>query len=539
MSNVKQMVISLANSIHNDERLATPVLSVKLAKCLNILPHDKTIGAMSIIIDRMSDNNKTFITRGEFKSLYNKLYQNNTKFAELFKDELGEPTETVVRPGDVTKDLMKPNSPKDSEVDPYEAADPILANALNSVFDNSPLKMYSQKVASSAVEFVKNSLDCWNLCPSKLNVDAGNERFLIIKASYDTPRGVTNFYVPVETNKNNQPEISVFVGNSGSEDLNHTNIKNYIKSNAGNKLSINGDLILKTLTSSLNATKGINNAELALIKLNASKQQKSEFFYNQVVCQDVDSKPREVIKEAKSNEFSSFEDKFGSPYGTAIMTFGEAKVNIARDAINRSLIGFGYHNPQIVVSKSDDNTVYYGVSLNAGQAAFTVPMKIGKVVSEPSLMICNGSVSSFDRKNINEALISDKKDLRVAAISSVLAGSKPEHLITTIKESLAEANYARAEEALNVLASYNDQRAYAIGFGLFVNGLSPVKTAEASTKCSRIVKNSSSKYDICSHTGLPVHKVFQDKYGNCQPSYRKGMDELYEGVMFNSAKVLL
>lgn len=52
-----------------------------------------------------------------------------------------------------------------------------------------------------------------------------------------------------------------------------------------------------------------------------------------------------------------------------------------------------------------------------------------------------------------------------------------------------------------------------------------------------MIKNSTSEHPICSHTGLPVHKVFQDKDGNCQPMYRKGMDETYEGASFMNAKI--
>jgi hypothetical protein len=53
-----------------------------------------------------------------------------------------------------------------------------------------------------------------------------------------------------------------------------------------------------------------------------------------------------------------------------------------------------------------------------------------------------------------------------------------------------------------------------------------------------LIKNSKvSEHSICGHTGLPIHKVFQDKNGNCQPLYRRGMDETYEGASFMNAKI--
>jgi hypothetical protein len=52
-----------------------------------------------------------------------------------------------------------------------------------------------------------------------------------------------------------------------------------------------------------------------------------------------------------------------------------------------------------------------------------------------------------------------------------------------------------------------------------------------------IVKSSSSEHPVCGHTGLPIHKVYQDDGGNCRPLYRRGMDETYEGASFMNAKI--
>ena len=68
-----------------------------------------------------------------------------------------------------------------------------------------------------------------------------------------------------------------------------------------------------------------------------------------------------------------------------------------------------------------------------------------------------------------------------------------------------------------------------------MSGLSGVKTAE--TKCSKMIKSAVSEYPVCSHTGLPINKVYQDKDGHCRPLFRKGMDETYEGATFINAKI--
>lgn len=533
---IHQLVSSLAKTVEDNQKIATPVLATKLAKCIAAYPEDQTIGAMARIIDKMADNNTIFIRKAELKELYNKLYSRNTKFAELFSEELGLST-----PSD-TELTQKPITVSQSEINPYDGADPILANALNSVFDkHTPLKMYSQSLADKAKHAVATSLDAWSLKPTSISVDDGNEKFLVIKADYETPKGVTSFYVPVEISNNKITEASVFMGNSGPQELNNANIKSYLQSFAGSKLQVNGPIILNALVNATSNNREISATEIALTKLNASRQSKSEFFQNQVTGLKIAEEAPKDIEFPQSDEFKSFEEQFSSPYGQASFHFGEDKVKLARGHITRELQGFGYKNPQITVTRSDDNTIFYGVSLDAGRVAFTVPVKIasGKI-QKPGVLVCNGSMLSFDKDGINKLYINNQTDYKVAASASPQFGLKPSDLINNVRVAMAEGNTAKAEDALNVLSNTGDAKAYAVAFQVFMDGLSG-KIANASSnsdpQCSLIMKSGSSEHMICGHTGLPVHKVYQDQHGNCRPMYRRGMDESYEGASFMNAKI--
>src|ERR1700722_19746348 len=220
---IQQLVSTIAKSVESNERLATPVLAVKLAKCVVANPHDQTIGMVARVIKDMADKNTLFIRRAEFKDLARRYHSRNSKFAELFQEELGEaPAEPTVTLSQ-RDDSLKTN--------PYEVGDQVLANALNSVFDkNAPLKMYSQPLADKALKSVGNSLDAWNLSPVSLTVAAGNEKFIVIQADYETPKGVTSFFVPVEIENKGIVEASVFMGNAGPQELNHNTIKPYLTS---------------------------------------------------------------------------------------------------------------------------------------------------------------------------------------------------------------------------------------------------------------------------------------------------------------------
>lgn len=533
LDKIQKLVGTLSKSLEDNEQLATPILAAKLARCVAAYPGDQTLGAMSRVIGKMAENNTLFIRKAELRSLYTKLYSRNTKFAELFEDEIGK----------VNKESSVTTMQRDDAqtLDTYKIADPILANALPSVFDKHlPVKMYSKTLADQALRSVGTSLDSWGLKPASLSVDDGNDKFLVIKADYETPKGVTSFYVPVEVRNNKVAEATVFMGNSGPQDLNHLTIKQYVTSQAGNKLKVNSTTILGALVSAAAGNREITQTELALTKLNAKRQGKSEFFEGAIVGQKMVEAAKEDVKLPKLAIANDFEEKFNTPKGLASWKFGEKNVAAGLSYLTRELTTLGHKNPQVTVTGNDDTTIFYGISLNAGRVAFTVPIKLsnGKL-NKPNVLICNGSIGTFDAEGINQLYVNNQTDFKVAAAASPQFGLKPSELLSNIRQALSEGNNAKAEDALNVLASTGDQKAYAIGFDLFKQGLLG-KTAKVESKCTHIVKNSKhavSEHPVCGQTGLPVHKVYQDKHGNCRPLYRQGMDETYEGASFLNSKI--
>jgi hypothetical protein len=531
LDKIQQLVGSLAKSVEDNERIATPILAAKLAKAVDAYPSDHTIGAMSRVVHKMASNNTMFIRKAELRTLYNKLYTRNTKFAELFQNEMGQVEEL--------KGATTYQRDEAVQVNPYEVGDTVLANALQSVFDKHlPVKMYSQPLADKAMASVASTLDAWNLKPSAIAVSDGNDKFIVIKADYETPKGVTSFYVPVEVQNNKVVEAEVFMGNTGPQELNYTALKAYLTTFAGNKLSISGTSILSVLTTAASENREVSDAEIALTKLNATRQGKAEFFQNQIVGQKIAEASKKDVELPKYDEFVSFEKQFTSAYGQAAFQFGADKVKVARDHIVRELTGYGHKNPQVNVAKSDDHTIFYNVALDAGRVGFVVPVKLadGKI-TKPSVMLCNGTVSSFNQEGINELYVSNASDFKAAAAASPQFELKPSDLLANIRKALAEGNHASAEDALNVLSSAGDEKAYATGFQLFMQCLANKKEATAPSQCSKMVRNASSEHPICSHTGLPVHKVYQDKDGNCRPLYRRGMEETYEGAVFNNSKI--
>lgn len=528
---LQQLASSLVKSAADNEKIATPFLVAKLNKHLQSFPEDQTLGAMSLVLGKMLQNNSLFIRRADLRTLYSKLYSRNTKFADLFKDELG-----AVEALQGAKTLQRDDNSQ--PLDTYHGADPILANALQSVFDKHlPVKMYSQALAERALKSVAAILDVWGLKPSTLNVEDGNDKFLVVKADYETPKGITSFYVPVETPGGKVLEPTSFLGNKqGLQELNHTNLKTYLTTHAGTKLQVRAADVMGGLVKAASENRQITDAEMAVIKLNATRKATTEFAQNQIVGQKISEAGVKDVELPKYDEFVSFEKQFTSPAGLAALQFGSDKLKLAQDHLIRELVGFGYTHPQVAITGHKDQSVFYSVALDGGKVGFTVPVKIanGKVV-KPTLMICNGSPATFDKENVNQLYVNNQSDFKAAASASPLFGLKPSELIENIKQAMLEENHPKAQDALNVLRTLGDEKIYALGFQAFLHGLN--KKSETKTSCSKTIKTASSSHPVCSHTGLPAHKVYQDKDGNCRPLYRKGMDETYQGGYFMNAKI--
>jgi hypothetical protein len=531
---ISKLTVSLSKTIEDNHKLALPILSAKLNKLAKSYPNDQTILAISNIVDKLSDK-QFFITRAELKKLYNTLHSRNTKFAEFFADELGKIDNVPASPT-----LYKRDSSSNNELNISKFGDAVLASALESVFDKTiPLKNYSKDAATKAIKSVTSILDSWNLKAAHIDVANGNEKFLVVRAEYHTPKGSTSFYIPVEVNNNDISEPYIFMGNTGPKTLNYTNIKEYLTQFAGDKLKIKADEILDVLVSVASSNRRISDAEIALIKLNANKKSSLGEFGNQIIGQRLEEKPVPDIKTDRSEESFCFEKKFNSPFGIASITFGQDKVKLGSDLVSRHLKSFGYDNHRITVNSSDSNTIFYGVSLDYGRVAFTVPVKVtSNKVFEPTVLLCEGSISPFSSKTINKLYMENITDSRVAATASAQYGLKPSELIDNIRNAVKNNNFACAEDSLNVLRNYGDEKAYAIGFKIYSSALAGnIPSGPEESGCSHTVKSPNNQVPVCVHTGLPINKVYQDKYGNCRPLYRKGMDESYEGAYFMNHKI--
>src|SRR5690606_30344321 len=154
-NDLKSAILNIANTINDSEKLPVPMLAVKATKASEVRPHDMTIKMAAQILTKMAET-KTFISRSEFNKLYDTLYVANTKFAEVFKEELGKERE-LPKPKYAHKNV---SDEEPRELDFKKLANPVLLNALSEVFDeNGKYKPYSSELAAKAEKICLNELN--------------------------------------------------------------------------------------------------------------------------------------------------------------------------------------------------------------------------------------------------------------------------------------------------------------------------------------------------------------------------------------------
>jgi len=535
---LNEIVKKAAKVVQDNEKFLVGVLAVRARKLAESYPTDQTAVGLSGFLNKRAQSQVVFITRAELRDVYGKLYTPNNKFAENFADELG-----ISKSANMPEMKRHPKEGEDLVKDAYkEMADPILANQLSTAFDSSiPYLPYSADIAKLAQKTCAHELNCRGVLPKKISVVAGREDVLICQATYETPKGQGNALIPVEIKKGHALLPTMFLNTEGFVELSSENIKEHIEKTAGKSYKVNvQDLLYTILEAKGGAPEPLTEIERIIMKANAAKETPISHIVNAVLYQEVDAEsPNVKVPEYEQpKEIQDFAHKLTSSAGVAEFVFGKDIVDKGRNIVRFATQKAGHTNVQVAVSDNNDDTIFYAVSID-GANGFNVPVKIAnKQITEPKVAVAAGRIYELSAEGLSSLLSDGMTDQRAVAKTSAMYDVKPSELVNIIKAAMAEKNYLKAEDALNVLQASNNDLAFSEGYTAYVNGLRGVrKEASVQSKCSAPVKVASSKYLICSHTGLPVHKVYQDENGDCHPLYRKEMKDTATGASFLQSRI--
>ncbi len=538
---VTDIVMKTAKALYDNEKFFVGQLAVRADRIAQAYPHDPTsVGFANFLKKRAAVSGAVFITRAELKDVYNKLYYPNNKLAQHFKDELGlveEPKRNIMR-----------RDPKEGEELVAEAyarcADQHLSEQLTAAFEGKAPKTYSSELAKDAQRTCARELNLCGLLPKNVDVVAGQDDLLICRATYDTPKGHCHVLIPVEVQNKKALIPSFFLTTGGFVDLNAKHVKEHIKTTAGKAYQVDVQQLLRVLADAKNGSgaKPMSDVERIVMKTAAAKETPASHDMNAVLYKEasVIDPPSPNLETPVLPDTEKFAARLSSDKGVAEFTFGKDTVEMGRGLINQELRAAGHRNSQIAVSGVTKDSITYSVSVDGG-FGFTVPVKAARgQVETPKVVVASGRVFEFSPEGIGELLSTAETNPVASAQASPLNARKPSSLVEEVRMALAAGNHEKAEEALHVLKNSGDAVAYQAGYVAFVEGLSGramKKEASAESKCSAPIKVATSKYVLCSHTGLPLHKVYQDEQGNCLPLYRKQMKESSEGASFLHSKV--
>jgi len=542
LKEVSDLIKKTANAFQDNEKLFVTALAHRAKKVAEAYPQDPTAVGMSNFLSRRASSPKMLITKAELKEVYNSLYSTNNKFAEHFKTELN-----IKADADERKMIRDPKEGESLVTSTYDKiSDTVLANNLASAFDNSiPYKLYSVEAAKNAKRSCTYSLNCCGVCPNKIEVVAGQEDLLICRASYNTPCGENAVFIPVEMTKESAAIPNFFLGKEGFMDITTKNLNDYLTSTSAKPLKVNAQKLLQVVAEAKNPPKALTEMEQIIMKAAAAKETPATLSSMNIIGQVVDAEIAPIADPVyeQPEEVQSIAKQITSSAGAAEFLFGKKVVDSAREQVLNAVKLAGY-KPQVAIFDNTQDTIFVGVTL-ASQGAFKVPVKVsnGKAILQ-RMIVSNDGLFELTATGISEYLSNAHFDNKVAAATSQVYGMSPNEVLDIVKNAMAAHDYTAAEEALNVLKQSGDNVAFQTAFNVYKEGLKDGKaiTKEACVKtCSKPIKVSNSQHMICSHTGLPLHKTFVDKDGNCQPLYRKQMSETGNGqnLSFISSKVLL
>lgn len=536
MSHLQQLfelTSTLTKFAEDNERIGLPVFSLKLGQAHASFPEDHTIGMMSMVIAKMANNNKLSISRAELRDLYQRFYSRNSKFASLFSEELGASTEVESKP------VAKQSNAIVDLIQAADTSDTVLAGALDQAWGEP--NRFEAKMASAATDACVGAFKNLGL-RVQASVIAQQDGVMICAVGFETPRGTTSVLVPVEITAGRTVDPVVFVGNAGSCDITKSNIIEYVTKCAGDKLLINARELLDAALLAKQGEQTVSDVDLALIRLNAVDDAIAISAPSVLGVEMPDPNPN-VMREVpvvRDEHFESIARTFDTEIGLANFKFGQQTVMQGHGLVVRKLAECGLSGCRVAVGSVGDDGLTFAVSANGGNLAFHVPVKIQSgTCLAPEVILCNGGLQTFDRATITSMQRTSGFDRVASLASSPLYGIKPSELVGIVRSAMTEGNLSKAEDALNVLAASDDDRAYGIAMAVFAAGLKPGDTATETSRCSRPIKTANSQYEICSHTGLPLHKVYQDVHGNCSPRYRQSMSDSQEGGILGNHKIFV
>jgi hypothetical protein len=490
LDKIAKITKEAAEALNDSKTFITAVLAKKAAYLSEQYPEDITMRGVAQVLSKSSE---VLTSRKKLKYLYKGLYSSSTKFASFFRDELDYKEQTENIQTSVISSAPQP-------FDMFSGVNQELKQTFDQMLGSQVSDVAVSKEA--AADAIRRSSAILAQCVpgAKVAVAAGNSQYVVASATYETNRGKTTVYIPLEVKTAGMVDAGVFVGN-GVFNLTKQNLSKYLSENVGQpKVSA------KSLLDAVK-TAGISSE----ISIPENKMQATA---KQVIASK--------LPEKSAVETYSLQKQFSSEEGMAGLHFGMEKVASAKQMVFSSVKKAGYTPTNVKALSFNKEGLQFGVMLE-GNVAFAVPVSIQSgMVKQASLLVSNGTPLPIDKSSITS--LYENQDLQMASKASALSSSTTDELTQIVRTAAKSKDFAKAEEALNIIGQTAGKLEYLTAFKVYQDALSGVEAPVC--KCSKQITVANSIHKICAHTGLPVNKVVQDKFGNCIPAYHVELEKI-------------
>ena len=445
---ITSLITQAAKSIEANEKVPLPVMAAKARREAQANPTDIPLIHASQVLTKMASD-KTFISKDELRSIVERFAAKNSKLSSVFAEELGKQAER--KPQTFVRDS---NEGQALDRDYAKFADPILSNALSGAFASEPTEqLYSVADAQRAQRAAHAQLIGIGIEPKEIRTFAGRKDIIIVQAVHETPLGIANVLIPVELSEGKAILPSLFFSRAGFKDLDRAGYLDNVKEVAGKGWRVDGSKLLDVLERVKNGSKTlVNDVEMAAIKV-ASENGTPSLDQNSILYAQLET-PKEDVQLPKMSptKDSKFAETLGKPDGIARFVHGDRVVEAGRSMLVRKFAELGYSSVQVKVGSVEKDKIFYAVAIGTG-TGLSVPVEVtGSMVIPPKIVFANGMVTAFSKDSISAIVTAGTGgNKRALATASPCYDMKPSELLDVVKESVAEGNYIRAEEAINVL----------------------------------------------------------------------------------------
>lgn len=474
LGDMAQLARSIAEKYDVGKEYTADFISKVASNAHNRYPEDPVIGQFAFVFEKVASKSPASIVNQ--KQIYD-VYNNFVSLSanSHFKDELGF--------------LLKSEPVQENKQNPYSAqhgdgkiistsADESLVKTASVLFKKSSFETCSDVSINNGKNVIDAELKSLGFKHAKVDFLGGNAVGMVYAAHFETNRGLVSVAIPVEIKNGNVLMPKAFFVNDQLEDLNSSNLNNYIEKSA-------------------------STSPISVEPLNYSSP--------------VVEVPKEIAHLTRDFENDVVE---------SASSFGLKSIRVGREVVANELLSFGFRGVQIKYAGESEDSVTYIAAIDTacGKVDIEVPVEMKSAASSyiplpPTHFSYDGLVQEFCAEKLQKFAANVPAPSTCSKVySSVFNYMTLKELKDEILKAAGCGDYISCEGALQEIQEKFSEEDFKNAFADYHHVLMVKNSMEelAVHKCPRMIPAGKvSIYPYCGCLNVPMHKVVAGENGKC------------------------